>query len=337
MQGKKLLITIGAIIAVLGLAAAYLFLGNNSSKKEQYLYIPTGANYDTVTAILHREHILNNNWSFEQLAKIAGYPKKVKPGKYKITTGMSNYKIVRMLRSGSQEPVKLVINKLRTKQDFANFVAANLEVKASSIHCHLDDSSFYAAYGADTNTTMCLIVPDTYEFYWNTTADKVLNKIAANYNRFWNDERKQKAAAKNLTPLQIITIASIVEEETNMNDEKGNIASVYINRYKIGMPLQADPTVKFAIGDFTIKRITGTHLQTASPYNTYKNNGLPPGPICTPSKKTIDAVLNAPETKYLYFCAKEDFSGYHSFATNLAEHQRNARAYQQALNTRGIH
>ncbi|MBL7683324.1 MAG: endolytic transglycosylase MltG [Flavipsychrobacter sp.] len=337
MKTRRRIYIVLLSLTVLALLALSQLFGNNSTRISQYLYIPTGSNYDTVKAILEREEMLVTYTSFDIVARMAGYPDKVKPGKYKIPTGMSNYRLVRMLRSGSQEPVKLVINKLRTKQDFANFVATNLEVKADSILYLLNDTVFTKAFDADTITAMCLIVPDTYEFYWNATADKVLNKIAANYTRFWNEERKQKAAAKNLTPLQIITIASIVEEETNMNDEKGNIASVYINRYKIGMPLQADPTVKFAIGDFTIKRITGTHLQIASPYNTYKNNGLPPGPICTPSKKTIDAVLNAPETKYLYFCAKEDFSGYHSFATNLAEHQRNARAYQQALNTRGIH
>lgn len=337
MQGRKLLITIGAIVAVLGLVAAYLFFGNNSNKQEQYLYIPTGANYDTVTAILHREHVLNNNWSFEQLAKIADYPKKVKPGRYKITQGMSSYQIVRMLRSGSQSPVKLVINKLRTKQDFANFVAANLEVKADSILYLLNDTVFTKTHHADTNTAMCLIIPDTYEFYWNTTATKALNKIAANYKKFWNDNRLQKANAKNLSPNEVITMAAIVEEETNMEGDKGNIASVYINRLKIGMPLQADPTVKFAIGDFSIKRITGNHITIVSPYNTYKNTGLPPGPICTPSKKTIDAVLNAPDTKYLYFCAREDFSGYSNFAATLSEHLKNARAYQQALDARGIH
>ncbi len=331
----------GIYIVLLGLllfalVAAWQLLGNNSKRAIQYLYIPTGATYNTVQAILKREDMLVNYTGFDAVAKLAGYPDKVKAGRYKITRGMGNYQLVRMLRAGRQEPIKLVINKLRTKQDFARFVAANLEVKADSILYLLGDTAFTKAHGTDTNTAMCLILPDTYEFYWNTTATKVLNKIAANYHRYWNDERLRKATAKNLTPNEVIIMASIVEEETNMPDDKGKIASVYINRMKIGMPLQADPTVKFAIGDFSIRRVTGVHLQVASPYNTYTNTGLPPGPICTPSKKTIDAVLNAPDTKYLYFCAREDFSGYSNFATNLTDHLQNAKRYQQALNERGI-
>lgn len=323
-------------LLVLALVAVWQLLGNNSTRPVQYLCIPTGATYDTVQAILKREDMLVNYTSFHMVAKMAGYPAKVKAGRYKISRGMGNYQLVRMLRAGRQEPVKLVINKLRTKQDFADFVAANLEVKADSILYLLGDTAYINTHGADTNTAMCLILPDTYEFYWNTTATKVLNKIAANYRRYWNDERQRKATAKKLTPNEVIIMASIVEEETNMPDDKGKIASVYINRMKIGMPLQADPTVKFAIGDFSIRRVTGAHLTVISPYNTYTNKGLPPGPICTPSKKTIDAVLNASETQYLYFCAREDFSGYSNFATNLTDHLQNAKRYQQALNARGI-
>ncbi|OSZ78821.1 hypothetical protein CAP35_11390 [Chitinophagaceae bacterium IBVUCB1] len=332
-RGLYVLLSSLTLLAILALAQVF---ADNIATTTRYIYIPTGANYDTVQNILKRENILITHASFNVVAKAANYPTKVKAGKYKITADMSNYRMVRMLRAGAQEPVRLVINKLRTKQDFFDFVAANLEVKTAYMHCHLHDTTFLAAYGLDTNTAMCLVVPDTYELYWNTTAEKVLQKIAANYKRYWNDERKQKATAHNLTPQQATIIASIVEEETNMQAEKGNVASVYINRLRMGMPLQADPTIKFAIGDFSIRRVTGTHLQIASPYNTYKNTGLPPGPICTPSKKTIDAVLNAPDTKYLYFCAKEDFSGYHSFATNLNEHLQNARRYQQALDARGI-
>lgn len=337
MKTRRRIYIVLLSLTVLALLALSQLFGNNSTRISQYLYIPTGSNYDTVKAILEREEMLVTYTSFDIVARMAGYPDKVKPGKYKIPTGMSNYRLVRMLRSGSQEPVKLVINKLRTKQDFANFVAANLEVKADSILYLLNDTAFTKAHNVDTNTAMCLIIPDTYEFYWNTTATKVLRKIAANYKKFWNDNRVQKANSKNLSPNEVITMAAIVEEETNMEGDKGNIASVYINRLKIGMPLQADPTVKFAIGDFSIKRITGNHITIVSPYNTYKNTGLPPGPICTPSKKTIDAVLNAPDTKFIYFCAREDFSGYSNFAATLSEHLKNARAYQQALDARGIH
>ncbi len=333
------LLWIGLLVLAMGLFAAYKVFGPNTGQLSQgeYLYIRTGATDEDVKRALQEGNYLGDMWSFELLAKQAGYPARVKAGKYKITRGMSNYNIVRMLRSGRQTPVKLVINKVRTQQDFAHLIGTQLEADSNKLLQLLSDSAFCAKYGQDTNTIMCAIIPDTYEFYWNTGAEKAFSKIQDNYNTFWNDNRKQLAAAKKLSPQQIAIIASIVEEETNMNDEKGNVASVYINRYNKGMRLQADPTVKFAVGDFALRRITGVHLQTVSPYNTYMNSGLPPGPICTPSKKTLEAVLNSPSTDYIYFCAKEDFSGYHRFASNYADHMKNARLYQQALNARGIH
>jgi UPF0755 protein len=333
------LLWIGLLILALGLFAAYKVFGPNTGQLSQgeYLYIRTGATYEDVRRSLQEGDYLGDMWSFELLAKQAGYPARVKAGKYKINRGMSNYNIVRVLRSGRQTPVKLVINKVRTKQDIARLIGTQLEADSNKLLQLLSDSAFCAAYGQDTNTIMCAIIPDTYEFYWNTNAEKAFSKIQDNYKAFWNDNRKQLAAAKKLSLQQITIIASIVEEETNMNDEKGNVASVYINRYNKGMRLQADPTVKFAVGDFTLRRITGVHLQTLSPYNTYLNSGLPPGPICTPSKKTLDAVLNSPSTDYIYFCAKEDFSGYHRFASNYNDHMKNARLYQQALDARGIH
>lgn len=328
-----------ALVLALGIFGVYKVLGPNTGKltKGEYLYIPTGSDYNALLKQLEEGEYVSDLWSFNIIAKRAGFPNKVKAGKYKIERGMSNFNLIRMLRSGRQVPVKLVINKLRTKQDLITLATTNLEPSADSINALLHDTTLLAEYGLDTNTVMCAIVPDTYEFYWNTSATNLFKKIAKNYKTFWSEERIQKAAAKNLTQQQCIIIASIVEEETNMNDEKGNVASVYINRMKTGMPLQADPTIKFALNDFAIRRVTGVHLQVASPYNTYKSTGLPPGPICTPSKKTVDAVLNSPDTKYIYFCAREDFSGYHNFATNLNDHLVNARKYQQALNARGIH
>lgn len=330
---------IGLLILALGLFATYKVFGPNTGNLSQgeYLYIRTGTTYEDVKKSLQDGNYLRDMWSFDLLAGRAGYAAHVKAGKYKITKGMSNYNIVRMLRSGRQTPVKLVINKLRTKQDFAHLVGTQLEADSNKLLQLLSDSAFCASYGQDTNTIMCAIIPDTYEFYWNTNAEKAFSKIQDNYGAFWNDTRKQQAATKKLSLQQISIIASIVEEETNKNDEKGNVASVYINRYNKGMRLQADPTVKFAVGDFALRRITGVHLQTVSPYNTYMNSGLPPGPICTPSKKTLDAVLSNPSTEYIYFCAKEDFSGYHRFASNYADHMKNARLYQQALDARGIH
>lgn len=182
-----------------------------------------------------------------------------------------------------------------------------------------------------------VIIPDTYEFYWNITPDEWLNKMHSESQRFWNDERKNRAVSLGLTIPEVVTIASIVEKETNKDEEKDIIAGIYLNRLKIRMPLQADPTVLFALQDFSLRRITGIHTSVDSPYNTYKNSGLPPGPICLPSVASIKAVLHAKAHKYLYFCAKEDFSGLHNFAETLDQHQKNARKYQAALNRRNIH
>lgn len=332
---------IGLLILVLIVVGAIALWGifgpNTGDMKDDYLYIRTGSTYADVQKSLSEGGFIKNMNSFDQVAKRADYPNKVKAGKYKINKGMSNYNIVRRLRNGDQEPVKLVINKLRTKRDLVRLVSKKLEADSMEFLALLNDNGYLSKYDLDSNTSMAAVIPDTYEFLWNTSAEKTFARLAKYYTQYWNDERKQKASAKKLSPKQVVTIASIVEEETNKNDEKGNIASVYMNRLKIGMRLQADPTIKFAVGDFSLRRIGGVHMQNPSPYNTYRYAGLPPGPICTPSKKTLEAVLNAPDTKYIYFCAKEDFSGYHRFASSYAEHQQNARVYQKALNARGIH
>lgn len=336
---KKVLLVLFLLLLVVGGFIAFKLFGPNTGpmSKGNYLYIHTGATYDDVKRELQDGGYINDIWAFQLLAERADYPARVKAGKYKVNNGMSIYNLVRMLRSGRQEPVKLVINKLRTEDDFVRFVCTKLEADSAKMRQLLADNNYLSGFGLGDNTAMCAVIPDTYEFYWNTSAEKAFGKIAGYYNQFWTDERKQKAKAQGLTQQQVSILASIVDEETNKNDEKGNVASVYMNRLKKGMRLQADPTVKFAIGDFSIKRITGVHTAYGSPYNTYAVAGLPPGPICTPSKKSIDAVLNAPATDYIYFCAKEDFSGYHRFASNYAEHMKNAKLYQQALNARGIH
>ncbi|MBS1781307.1 MAG: endolytic transglycosylase MltG [Bacteroidetes bacterium] len=330
---------LGMVLLLIATIAVYKTFGPNtgSLSRGEFLYIHTNARFDDVQKELEQGGYIGDMFSFNLLAKATKYPEHVHAGKYKISRGMSNFNIIRMLRSGHQTPVKLVINKLRTRHDFIHLVGTQLEADSNQLFSLMTDSTFLAGYGLDTNTAMCAIMPDTYEFFWNTNAEHAFEKIAKSYHAFWTDERRQQAQAKNLTVPQATTIASIVEEETNKNDEKPLIASVYLNRLHKGMLLQADPTVKFAVGDFTIKRITGAYLGINSPYNTYKFKGLPPGPICTPSKKSIEAVLQAPDNSYLYFCAKEDFSGYHNFATNLADHMKNARAYQQALDARGIH
>jgi UPF0755 protein len=337
-SGRKAVLAI--VIVLLGIAG-FLALktfgpATDINGDKHYFYIRTGSDYNAVLKDIQDQGILSSTIFFDFLAQRANYPSRVKAGKYRIDKGMSNFQIIRMLRAGRQEPVKLVINKLRTKQDFISFLGSQLEADSNDVRRLLQDSVFLSQYGLNADNAMAIVIPDTYELWWNTGAPKVMNKLGGYYTQFWTAARKEKAEKQGLSLPQIATVASIVDEETNNNPEKPNIASVYINRYRKGMRLQADPTVKFAIGDFTIRRVTGAHTAFASPYNTYYTAGLPPGPICTPSKKSVDAVLNAPQTDYIYFCAKEDFSGTHRFAASYAEHMKNARLYQQALNARGI-
>lgn len=326
------------IIALLVFAVFRVFGPNTGAfTNGTYLYIHTGSDYEKVIASLEHGGFISDMWSFELLAKWAKLSEHIHPGKYKINNGMSNYRLIRLLHSGKQTEVKLTINKLRTVQDFVHLLSTNLEADSMELRQHFHDNEYLSQFGLDSNTMMCAVIPDTYVFYWNTNADKAFKKIERNREKFWDETRKQQAQAQGLTPVKAAIIASIVDEESNMMDDKPKIASVYINRLHKDMKLQADPTVKFAIGDFTIRRVTGPMLQTNSPYNTYMYEGLPPGPICTPSPGSIDAVLMAPKTTYLYFCAKDDFSGYSAFATTFAEQMKNAHAYQKALDARGIH
>jgi UPF0755 protein len=241
--------------------------------------------------------------------------------------------LMKMLGSGKQVPVNLVITKLRTKEDLAKRIGDRFEVDSATVIHFLDNEDSLKQFDVDTNTVMTDVIPNTYTYTWNTSLENIFGKLDDESKKFWNSERLQKAESLKLDPKEIYTLASIVEEETNKQDDKGKIASVYINRLRKGMKLAADPTVKFAMKDFALKRIYHKYLAFVSPYNTYLNTGLPPGPICTPSIKTIDAVLDAPETDYLFFVARPDFSGYSDFASTYSEHQANAKAYQQALDS----
>ncbi len=326
------------IIAML-LLGVYKIFGPNTGKliQGEYLYIHTGADYEKVKAALESGGFVADMTSFDFIAQRVKIPAHIHAGKYRIKEGMSNFDIIRLLRSGKQTPVKLVINKLRTKKDLILLLSSNLEADSNSLQQMMRDKTYLSAFGLDTNTVMCGVMPDTYDFFWNTSADKAFRKIYKNYARFWDDARKQEAKKQELTQQQVIIIASIVDEETNVNDDKPKIASVYMNRLQKRMKLQADPTVKFAVGDFTIRRVAGPMLGNTSPYNTYMYEGLPPGPICTPSVSSIEAVLQAPKTSYLYFCAKEDFSGRSNFASTYDQQLKNARTYQAALDAKGIH
>ena len=330
------IIIIIACILVFGLFKVF---GPNTGQftKGEYLYIHTGANYEQVKAELQEDGFISDMFSFDLLAQRAQLPAHIHAGKYRIGREMSNFNIIRMLRSGRQTPVKLVINKLRTKRDLIVLLSSNLEADSASLQQMMTDKAYLTAFWLDTNTVMCAIMPDTYDFYWNTNADKAFRKIFKNYARYWDAAHRDEAGKQGLSQKQAIIIASIVDEETNLSDDKPKIASVYINRLQKGMKLQADPTVKFALGDFTIRRVAGAMLTNTSPYNTYLYEGLPPGPICTPAISSIEAVLQAPKTNYLYFCAKEDFSGHSAFAATFDEQLKNARAYQKALDARGIH
>jgi len=327
------------IIFLAGATGAWILLGPNTGNlsKGRFLYIPSDADYATVKKLLDEGGFIGNMATFDLLAGIADYPDHVKAGKYEIKAGSSNYEIIRKLRSGRQTPVRLVIKKLRTEQDLIRLLDSNLEPDSNDFRQVINNAALVQHLGGVPGCGICFTLPDTYEFWWNTSAEKTVKRLLAYYNEFWTDEKKQKAATLGLSLKDVITMASIIEEETNHNPEKPTIASVYLNRLKKGMRLQSDPTARYAYGDFTIKRITSAITSIPSPYNTYYTAGLPPGPICTPSKKSIDAVLNAASTSYLYFCAKEDFSGSHRFATTYQEHMKNAALYQQALNARGIH
>lgn len=334
MKTKKVFLFLLLIILLIGVWCAWNIFGpviHNPQKK--FLYVKTGSNYQDVKDSLQKNEIITGTFWFDKMAKYVDYPQTVKAGKYKITDGMSLYRLIKMLRSGKQTPVNLVITKLRTKEDLAKKIAANFEVDSASVIYFLSYQDTLQQFDVDTNTVMTDVIPNTYTYTWNTPIEKIFKKLYEESQRFWNQERIQKAERLKLTPKEVYTLASIVEEETNKQDDKGKIASVYINRLRKGMKLAADPTIKFAMKDFGLKRIYHKYLEFISPYNTYLNTGLPPGPICTPSIKTIDAVLDAPETDYLFFVARADFSGYSDFASDYDQHQIFAKAYQQALDS----
>lgn len=329
---KKILLVVFILVGLVALYAGWQLFGPTvKSPPDKFFYITTGATYPDVLHALQAEQVISTTFFFDKLARQAKYHQKVKAGRYEIKNGSSVYGLVRMLKAGRQSPVRLVINKLRTKEDLAKKIGQLFECDSLTVIKFLSSNDSLKSYALDSLTAMTAVIPNTYLVYWNTSFRKIFNKLKDEEERFWTPIRKQKAAAKALTPTEVYAMASIVEEETNKIKDKGLIASVYINRMKKGMKLEADPTVKYAMRDFGLKRILYGHLNYPSPYNTYQNKGLPPGPICTPSSETIDAVLDAPETDYIFFVAKPDFNGYSNFAATYEEHLKYAKAYQQAL------
>jgi UPF0755 protein len=334
---KKILLILFLVVLIGSAIAGWLFFGpaTNFNESKKTLYITSkAATKEAVSDSLRKNNLIKNDGGFEWLANRMGYWQKIKPGKYDIKKGSSLLNIIRMLRNGRQTPVNLVITKLRTKTDFARLVGNKFETDSAEMIQFLNSNDSLKSFDKNSEIAMTALLPDTYRFFWNTSSEKIYKKLVEEEKKFWNKVRLQKASALGLTPTQAYILSSIVDEETNALKEKGTIASVYLNRINKNMPLQADPTIRFALNDFTIKRVYGDHLHVASPYNTYERLGLPPGPICTPSKKTIDAVLNAPTTNYLYFVADSSFSGTHIFSVTYEEHLQKAKAYQKAFKER---
>lgn len=301
------------------------------------LKIPKDAEFKYVSDTLFIKAVINDALSFGFVAKVMGYQEKVKPGLYTITPRMSNLQLIRMLRSGSQTPVRITFNNVRTKDDLAEKITANLEISKMEFLALIQDTETIKKYKFEPETIMGMFVPNTYEVWWNISAQGLFDRLYKEYQVFWTEERKAKAVKIGLTQKEVSTLAAIVQAESQKSDERSRIAGVYLNRLRIGMPLQADPTLVFALGDFGIKRVLNIHKESKSPYNTYRYIGLPPGPINLPDVNSLNAVLDAENHTYLYFCAKEDFSGYHAFANSLSEHNSNARRYQNALNAAKIY
>ncbi|HOZ29647.1 MAG TPA: endolytic transglycosylase MltG [Bacteroidales bacterium] len=346
MSKKKkvflIILTIFVIISVTGFIFGnkyygYIFRSNVKLEiSPAYLYIPNGSDYEDVLRILDSTGYVVDMESFKFVAERKNYPAKVLAGRYEIRDGMSNNELVNLLRSGKQSPVKLTFISVRSLDILSGKISDFIEADSLQLSEMLNDPSVAEKYGFNGQTFMAMFIPNTYEFYWNTSAGKFVEKMYEEYNNFWNEERKAKAESMGFTMVEVSVLASIVEAETQKNDEKARVAGVYVNRLNNGMLLQADPTVVFAIGDFTVQRVLTRHLQIDSPYNTYLYSGLPPGPINIPSVSSIDAVLNYEKHNYLFFCAKDDFSGYHVFAVTNAQHQVNAQKYHQALRNAGI-
>ncbi|MBG9377784.1 endolytic transglycosylase MltG [Panacibacter sp. DH6] len=331
---KKIFLYVVGLLLIAGVAFAWLLFGPgtgfNGDKK--YLYVRPGNDMQQqVQAQVDTANLFSFPAIFKLAANNAGVWDKLRAGRFEIKKGASIVTVVRMLRNNTQSPVKLVINKLRTKENFARQLGKNFSFDSAAAMNFLSSNDSLLALGVDTNTVFTLLIQNTYFFNWYTQPLTVLERLKEEHQKFWNETRLQQAQEQGLTPEQVYTIASIIDEETNKQEDKGKIASVYINRMNKGMLLGADPTVKYALRDFALKRIYYKHLAVESPYNTYKYKGLPPGPICIAATSTIDAVLQAPKTDYLFFVANSDFSGYHHFSNSFAEHDKYAKEYQRAL------
>lgn len=343
---KKIIISLFLVVILLGGYTVFkmyqrvyqpnVTLKNSTSS---FFYVYSHFTFDDLINSLYEEGYIINRTSFKWVAeKKSNFITNIKPGKYKLKEGMSNNELIDLLRSGNQTPVKITFTNIRTIEQLAGAITKNLECDSLSLFNLLTDNDFTAKYGFNKTTILTLFLPNTYEFYWNTSAEEFVQRMAKEYKAFWTEERKAKAKKLNLTQSEVAILASIVQAEQSVyRDERPKIAGLYLNRLKKGMLLQSDPTVVYGIGNFNINRVLTKHLETNTPYNTYIYKGLPPGPINLPEIASLDAVLNYEKHNYIYMCAKADFSGYHAFAVNYNEHLINARNFQKELNRRKIY
>lgn len=332
-----ILLVVLAVGAYFGLNIYKTYMAPNITGSEKYIYVKTNASYDDFLSDLANKDVLKNIGSFKEAAGKMNLPKNLKPGRYAIKEGMNNRTLINKLKSGNQDAVKLKFQNLRKKENFAAYLAKHMEADSLAFIKVLDSAALLEKNGFNTDNIYTMFIPNTYEMYWNISPIEFFDKMKKQYDKFWTEERKRKATALNLTPIKATILASIVDSEALYDKEMPTIAGLYLNRLNRGILLQADPTVIFANDDFTVKRVTNKLLAVDSKYNTYKYAGLPPGPITMPSINAIDAVLNREVNNYIYMCAKEDFSGYHNFAENVAQHEINAKKYREALNKRNIY
>jgi UPF0755 protein len=342
---KKIVVAVTLITLVLGGVGGYYAYKtiyqsnvNLGDKKSEIIYIPTGSTFDDVIRILGENNILKNRSTFELLSERKKYKNAVKPGKYRILANMNNNALVNLLKAGIQEPIKINFNGLHTVDEFMSRLGRRIEADSLSLHQAVRDNGYLSKFGFNSVNIQALFIPGNYEFYWNTSVDQFFERMAVEYKQFWNEDRKKKANSIGFTQTEISTLASIVQaEQCCDNEEKKVIAGLYINRLKDEMPLQSDPTVIYAVGDFKIQRVSFEQTRVNSPYNTYVNKGLPPGPIGFGQQSSIDAVLNFDKNDYIYMCAKEDLSGKHYFSKSYDQHCIYAKKYRDALNARNIH
>lgn len=338
---KKIILVVFAILLVcLAGAAWYTYdsiFGTNVGGVEPYsLYITKDTDFDDLVSTLEGEGLLNDVAAFRMVAKQMNYIDNLHPGHYVVEPGESNRSLLVKLRGGIQVPVRVVVSTVRTKAEFASKVSEQVHFSEADLMERMQDQTLLERNGLNNENVLCRILPNTYEMYWTVSPQAFLQRMFDEYEYFWNGNRLKRAADHDLSPDEVYILASIVEKEMKHQDEAAKIAGVYLNRLRIGMKLDADPTLIFGIGDFSIRRVLDVHKELDSPYNTYKFGGLPPGPICMPSIKTIDAVLHAKVHKYLYFCASADFNGYHHFSETYRQHRKYAKRYHAELNKRKI-